>query len=404
MNQTTDSNNPNLLQKLKELAIVFLKLGIIGFGGPQAHIAMIDEEAVVKRNWLTQEQFTEGIAVCEMLPGPASTQMGIYTGYLHAGQIGALVAGLCFISPAFLIVVGLSWLYFRFQELPQIADLFLGISPVITAIILSFCWKLGKKVLNKPLNIAIALVVFYLTLRFQVNILVQFLVAGLIGLFFNRSRLQRLHSLTLPFIYLGQVSTEIVSLSSFWNLERIQAFFVPLTVLFFKVGSFIFGGGLVIIPLLEFEVVQNFHWLTRDEFINGVAIGQISPGPVVLTAAFIGYKVAGFLGALTATIAIFTPSFIFIMAATPLLTKIRQNILIQNFLKGVTPAVLGAISAAAIPIAQSALFQENILLSLGGITILGVSLIALIRYKFPIWKLIILGGLSGLCLGAISVN
>jgi chromate transporter len=366
----------------------------------------MNEEVVIKRNWLTQEQFLEGIAICEMLPGPASTQMGIYTGYLYAGQMGALVAGLCFISPAFLIVVGLSWLYFRFWELPQIADLFLGIAPVITAIIWSFCWKLGNKVFNSPLNIAIASIVFYLTLRFQVNILLQFIVAGLIGLVFTRSRSQKLHGLTLPFIpfYLGQVSTEILTLSSFWNLERIQAFFIPLTIFFLKIGSFIFGGGLVIIPLLEFEVVQNFHWLTREEFINGVAIGQISPGPVVLTAAFIGYKVAGFLGALTATIAIFTPSFIFIMAAAPLLTKVRQNLLIQNFLKGVTPAVLGAIAAASIPIAQSAIFQEKIFLSLGGITILVLSLIALIRYKLAIWKLIILGGIVGLCLGQISLN
>jgi chromate transporter len=404
MNQTANNQNPKLLDKLRELAQIFLKLGLIGFGGPQAHIAMMNEEAVVKRNWLTQEQFLEGIAICEMLPGPASTQMGIYTGYLYAGQIGALVAGLCFISPAFLIVVGLSWLYFRFWELPQIADLFLGIAPVITAIILSFCWKLGKKVLKLPLNIAIALAVFYLTIRFQVNILLQFIVAGLIGVFFNRSRSQKIHGLTLPFIpiYLGKISSEVLTLSSFWNIERIQAFFIPLTIFFLKVGSFIFGGGLVIIPLLEFEVVQNFHWLTRNEFINGVAIGQISPGPVVLTAAFIGYKVAGFLGALTATIAIFTPSFIFIMAAAPLLTKVRQNLIIQNFLKGVTPAVLGAIAAASIPIAQSAIFQEEIILSLGGIAILVLSSIALIRYNFAIWKLIILGGILGLFLGQIS--
>lgn len=406
MNQNANNQNPNLLQKLRELAIIFLKLGSIGFGGPQSHMAMMNEEAVIKRNWLTQEQFIEGIAICEMLPGPASTQMGIYIGYLYAGQIGALVAGLCFISPAFLIVVALSWLYFRFWELPQIGYLFLGIAPVITAIILSFCWKLGIKTLKKPLNVAIAFAVFYLTLGFQINILWQFIVAGLIGLFSDRWRSRKLNSLILPFItiYLGQISPEILTLSSFWSVERIKSFFVPLTVFFLKVGSFIFGGGLVIIPLLEFEVVQNFQWLTRDEFINGVAIGQISPGPVVLTAAFIGYKVAGILGALVATVAIFTPSFIFIMAAAPLLTKVRQNSLIQSFLKGITPAVLGAIVAASIPIAQSAILQENILLSLGGITILFLALIALIRYRFATWKLIILGGILGLCLEKISAH
>jgi chromate transporter len=135
-------------RKYQELASVFLKLGLIGFGGPQAHMAMINDEAVVKRQWLSPEEFSEGLAICEMLPGPASTQLSIYTGYLRGGQLGAIIAGLCFITPAFFIVVLLSWAYFRWQEVPQIDALFLGIAPVITAIIFSFCWKLGKKILK----------------------------------------------------------------------------------------------------------------------------------------------------------------------------------------------------------------------------------------------------------------
>jgi chromate transporter len=407
VNLPSKNLNPNHKQRLGEIAQIFLKLGIIGFGGPQAHIAMINEETVIRRNWLTQEQFTEGLAICEMLPGPASTQMGIYTGYLYAGQVGALLAGLCFISPAFSIVVALSWLYFRWQELPQITDLFLGISPVITAIISNFCWKLGNKCLKKSINIAIALVVFCLTLFFQINVLLQFVLAGILGLIIHRSppptKIKQLNSLVLPFlpIYLGKIATEALAMASFWGGERIGAFFLPLTIFFLKVGSFIFGGGLVIIPLLEFEVVNKLSWLTHNEFINGVAIGQISPGPVVLTAAFIGYKVAGFLGALTATVAIFTPSFLFIMAAAPWLVKLRQNLYVQNFLKGVTPAVLGVIVAATIPIAQAALLQEKILLSLGVIAILLFSLIALSRYRVATWKLIILGGILGLLLGII---
>ncbi|PSB08596.1 chromate transporter, partial [filamentous cyanobacterium CCP2] len=152
MNQPLDQKvtptPPRLSARLKELAQLFLKLGFIGFGGPQAHIAMIHDEAVVQRNWLTEEQFVEGVAVCEMLPGPASTQLGIYTGFVRAGQWGALVAGLCFILPAFLIVLTLSWAYFRFQGVPQIDDLFLGVSPVVIAIIFGFCWKLAKKAIK----------------------------------------------------------------------------------------------------------------------------------------------------------------------------------------------------------------------------------------------------------------
>jgi chromate transporter len=405
VSQSINNFPENLSQKLRKLASIFLKLGVVGFGGPQAHIAMINEEAVFKRNWLSQEQFSEGLAICEMLPGPASTQMGIYTGYVYAGQLGALTAGLCFISPAFLIVVALSWGYFRTSELPQIADLFLGISPVITAIVLNFCWKLAKKSFTKPSDMAIAIAVFCLTLFLKINILIQFIIAGAIGLLIYRSppsnSSKHLNSLLIPSlpIYLAQTNSEILTLSSFWGIERIKQFFLPLTIFFFKVGSFIFGGGLVIIPLLEFEVVEKLAWLTHNEFINGVAIGQISPGPVVLTAAFIGYKVAGFLGALVATVAIFTPSFIFIMMAAPFLTRVRQNLAIQNFLKGVNPAVLGVTAAAAIPIATSALWQEKILLSLGGLTILILALLALLRYRVATWKLIILGGILGLILG-----
>ncbi|MBD0336437.1 MAG: chromate transporter, partial [Cyanobacteria bacterium Co-bin13] len=172
--------------RLKELAQLFLKLGTIGFGGPQAHIAMIHDEAVGRRGWFSEEQFLEGVAICEMLPGPASTQMGIYTGYVRAGQLGALVAGICFILPAFLIVLALSWAYFRFQGVPQIDDLFLGISPVVIAIIFGFCWKLSKKAIKDWKGVAIATTVLLITLLFQVSVLLQFIAAGLLGLILYR--------------------------------------------------------------------------------------------------------------------------------------------------------------------------------------------------------------------------
>ena len=381
---------------MKELALLFLKLGIIGFGGPQAHIATIGEEAVNRRNWLDREQFSEGIAICEMLPGPASTQMAIYTGYLRGGQWGALVAGICFIFPAFLIVLALSWAYFRWQNLPQTEALFLGISPVVTAIILGFCWKLGKKVITNRLGIAIAIITLITILFSQINVLILFIIAGLVNLAVTRFSSSNFLLLLFPFNFNATVATSNLTLASFWGTERIQEFFFPLLRFFFKVGSFIFGGGLVIIPLLEFEVVEQLNWLTKTEFLNGVAIGQISPGPVVLTAAFVGYKVAGFLGAITATVSIFTPSFLFIMLAAPLLQKIRNNPSVKSFLKGITPAVLGAIAAAAIPLAQTALIQETITQSGGAILIFLLALIGLIGYKVTPWKLIIFGSLLGI--------
>mgnify|MGYP000123370979 CR=1 FL=1 len=391
--------------RLGELAKIFLKLGTIGFGGPQAHVAMANDEAVVRRQWLTPEQFTEGLAICEMLPGPASTQMGIYIGYMRAGQLGALVSGCCFIAPAFLIVVALSWGYFRFQGLPQINDIFLGVSPVVIAIILAFCWKLAKKTLRDGLRVGIAIAVFILSATTAINVLIQFIGAGLVGLWWFRPQgadgsTQGWWVPPMPLL-LASLPAESLTLSSFWGLERIGEFLLPLTTFFLKVGSFIFGGGLVIIPLLEFEVVEQLHWLTQTEFINGVAIGQLSPGPVVLTAAFVGFKVAGVLGALVSTLAIFAPSFAFIMLAAPLLLRIRQNPWIRAFLQGVTPAVLGAIAAATIPLLRTTLTQPNLFYTAASGLIGILALLALIRYKRPTWQLVPLGAGLGLIVGLL---
>jgi chromate transporter len=415
INQDSVTKRSSLSSRLKELAQLFLKLGTIGFGGPQAHIAMIHDEAVVRRGWLSEEQFIEGVAVCEMLPGPASTQMGIYTGYLRAGQWGALVAGFCFILPAFFIVLTLSWAYFRFQGVPQIDDLFLGISPVVIAIIFGFCWKLAKKAIKDWKGVAIAVAVLLITVLFQVNVLLQFILAGMVGLILYRpkqpppfERSNRTSAWLFPLLPILQglaktfatSSGETLTLSSFCGLERIQEYFVPLTLFFLKVGSFIFGGGLVIIPLLEFEVVNQFQWLTRNEFIDGVAIGELTPGPVVITAAFVGYKVAGALGASIAAIAIFTPSFLFIMGAAPFLLRIRRNPWIRSFLKGVTPAVLGAIAAAAVPLAQAAILQDTLERTIIAVIVGAIALIALIRFKRPTWQLVPAGAVVGLIAGA----
>ncbi len=417
INQGSVETNSSLSSRLRELTHLFLKLGAIGFGGPQAHIAMIHDEAVVRRRWFTEEQFLEGVAVCEMLPGPASTQMGIYTGYIRAGQLGALVAGICFVLPAFLIVLTLSWAYFHFQGVPQIDDLFLGMSPVVIAIIFGFCWKLAKKAIKDWQGAAIALTVILITLLFQVNVLLQFLLAGTVGLFlycpkqpptstpYHHTRAWLLPLLPIVQVLpttLAAIPGEALELSSFLGLERIQSYFAPLTLFFLKVGSFIFGGGLVIIPLLEFEVVSQLHWLTQSEFLDGVAIGELTPGPVTITAAFVGYKVAGVLGALVAAIAIFTPSFLFIIGAAPFLIRIRRNPWIQSFLKGVTPAVLGAIAAAAIPLAQAAILQDSLPRTLVAVIVGAIALLALVRFKRPTWQLVPMGAVVGLLAGALT--
>ncbi|MDB9445587.1 chromate efflux transporter [Anabaena sp. CS-542/02] len=405
-NHKSIDTQPSLSARLLELAQLFLKLGLTGFGGPQAHIAMIHDDAVVLRGWFTEEEFLAGVAVCEMLPGPASTQMGIYTGYLRGGILGALVAGICFIFPAFVIVLILSWAYFRFQGIPQIENLFLGITPVVIAIIFGFCWKLAKRAITDYQGMAIAITVFVVTLLFPINVLWQFLLAGMVGLVIYPPASTIWLVPLVPLMQMlphtmAMVTSKTLTLSSFWGLERIQEYYLTLTIFFLKVGSFIFGGGLVIIPLLELEVVNQFHWLTPREFIDGVAIGEFTPGPVVITAAFIGYKVAGALGALISCVAIFTPSFLFIMGAAPLLVRIRQNPWIRSFLRGVTPAVLGAISAAAIPLAKTAIIQDTWVRALFALIVAILALIALVRFRRPTWQLVSTGAVLGLMAGSI---
>jgi chromate transporter len=397
----------NYAARLKELAQLFLKLGAIGFGGPQAHIAMIYDETVTRRGWFTEEQFLEGVAICEMLPGPASTQTGIYTGYLRAGQGGALVAGLCFIAPAFLIVLALSWAYFRFQGVPQIEALFLGVSPVVIAIIVGFCWKLGKKAIKDWPGVAIALITLLLSWLAGINVLLLFALAGLGGLVVYRPKTPPGNggiaaglALVGPWVQsLATLPGEPLAVSSFWGLDRIQEYVVPLGTFFLQTGAFIFGGGLVIIPLLETAVVDDFGWMTRNQFIDGVALGELTPGPVVITAAFVGYKVAGALGALVATMAIFAPSFLFIMFASPFLRRLRQNPWVKSFLKGVLPAVLGAIAAAVIPLAQAAIGQPTLPRTLFAAGMAIAALVALVHFRRPAWQLVIAGAAVGLVAG-----
>ncbi|MEO1590393.1 MAG: chromate efflux transporter [Cyanobacteria bacterium J06632_22] len=397
--QSLSQTHPNArpLTSLQSLAALFLKLGCLGFGGPQAHIAMMNDEVVARRGWLTQDQLTDGLAVCEMLPGPASTQLGIYIGYARAGWIGALVSGIAFITPAFLIVVALAWVYFRFAQLPQLGALFFGLQPVMVAIILGFCWKLGKKAIKDGVGVAIALVMFVLSLTTSISTLLLFMGFGLVGLtVYGRQPTSGIGLGLLLAQAPAPTPGEVLARASFWGTERFSQYLGPLFLYFLKTGTSIFGGGLVIIPLLEFEVVEKLHWLTRSEFIDGVAIGQLSPGPVVLTSAFVGYKVAGVVGALVAAVGMFTPSFLFIMLAAPLLLRLRENDQIKAFLRGIKPAVLGAIVAAAIPLSETAFGRGTVPLSGLAVGVGVTALVAIVRFRVTAWKLILAGAVIGL--------
>jgi chromate transporter len=384
--------------RLAELARLFLKLGVIGFGGPPAHVAMMEEAAVSRSGWLSAEEFAAGVALCELLPGPASTQMGIYIGYVRSGWLGATVAGVCFIAPAFGIVVALSWAYFRFQGLPQIQSVLLGVSPIVLAILLNFLVNFGRKTLKDIWRWGIGLAVLGLQIV-GLPLVPLFAMAGAIGAWRYGPKIGIPNA-----VFLGPITVAVpvvqsvqsvkpIGMPSFWGMEAIGAFAWPLFGFFVKVGTMIFGGGLVIIPLLERAVVDQ-GWLSRSEFIHGVAIGQLSPGPVVLTAAFVGYRVAGVLGALAATVGVFLPSFLFVLAAAPLLSRLRQNAWISAALKGIGAAVWGAIGAAAWSIGWGTIAQDR-LVDCGFVGVVtGLAWLALWR-KWPTWLVVPIGGVLG---------
>jgi chromate transporter len=401
-------SNSDLRDRLRELATLFLQLGCTGFGGPPAHMALMTEAVVTQRGWLTAEELTEGIALCEMLPGPASTQLGIYIGYCRAGWWGALVAGLCFIAPAWIMVVTLAWAYFRYGALPVVSALFLGVSPVVVAIVLAFCWTLGRKLLlNNPHpwpRWAIAVITF-LALRYStLGLLWLFVGAGVAGLLWFGPGWRRLGAIAPVWLaspLLATLSPEPLAVASVWGWERIGTYGWPLAWFFLRAGTLVFGGGLTIVPLLELEVVQRFGWLTRSEFLHGVAIGQVTPGPVLLTVAVVGYKVAGILGALVATVAAFLPSFGFIGLAAPLLRRSRHNPWFKAFLQGISPAVLGAIAAVTVPLVQAALLLDRPASALSWVTggLLVGALVGLLRFRLKVWQLLLVGAIVGLGLG-----
>lgn len=416
------ANSHSSTAPLGELGRLFLKLGCIGFGGPPAHMALMSEAVVEQRQWLSAAEFAEGMAICEILPGPASTQLGIYIGYRRGGVLGGLLAGFCFIAPAFVLVVALSWAYFRFQGLPLTTGLMFGVKPVVVAAIAAFCWKLAHKTLKEPSHWAIAIAVVWAVLGLKLNMLLVFPLAGAVGMGLYgpwRSRGTGSGGLSglLAWPALGELTpggilaiapllavataADPLAVASFLGLERIGEYGVELVWFFLRAGSLVFGGGLTIVPLLEFEVVQGYGWLTQAEFLDGVAIGQLTPGPVLLTVAFVGYKVAGLLGAIAATVAAFLPSFGFILLASPLLVTLRSRPLVRAFLQGVTPAALGAVAAASVSLVSSALVLETgdpgrSLLAAG---ILVAAAIALVRYRRPLWQLLPIGGAIGLLVG-----
>jgi chromate transporter len=337
--------------RLKEIARLFLKLGVIGFGGPAAHIAMMDAEVVRVRRWMTHEQFLDLVGATNLIPGPNSTEMAIHIGLMRAGWRGLLVAGTCFILPAALIVWVTAWAYVRVGGLPQVAWLLYGVKPVIIAVVVQALWALGTKAVKGPITAAAGAAVIAL----------GFLGVNEVALLFGGGcAVMAARSLpTWAAAALGAMPT--LEISASWAAGAAPGVaavsLATRTGIFLKIGSILFGSGYVLLAFLRADLVQRLGWLSDQQLLDAIAVGQFTPGPVLTTATFVGYLVAGTAGAILATLAIFLPSFLFVAASNPLIRRLRRSTWAAAFLDGVNVASLGLMAVVTWQLGRAAVID-----------------------------------------------
>lgn len=329
---------------LSSLAKYFLRLGAVGFGGPVALANRMHGDLVETHGWVSEEEYQDGMAIATVCPGPLAYQLGVYCGYVRFGLRGAVVAALSFAAAPFFIVIAFAELYAGFKGSWGLHAIFYGVAPVIVALILKASWQLGRKTLKaEPIGWAVALISAAITVFLQKELVLMFLTAGALGALWQ-GRGEKLRV---------QPPSGVGAALLFGN--GLQAPTVKLFLFFFKTGLMVFGSGLVIAPFLKAYVVDQYHWLSDREFLDAVAVGMITPGPVVITATFVGYLLDGFLGGLAATAGIFAPSVILTLIAAPLLKRYRKNPYVQGFVKGVVAAVVGALLGTTVLVARTAI-------------------------------------------------
>jgi chromate transporter len=394
---------------LRALAGLFLRLGIIGFGGPAVHIAMMEEEVVERRQWLTRERFLDLVGATNLIPGPNSTEMAIHIGYIQAGWPGLVVAGICFILPAVFITAVCAWAYMQFGSLPQVAPFLFGIKPAVLAVILAAVWRLGRTALKGKQALSLFTIGFVVALAsfLGINEILALLGGGIIGMFWlclpEHWKLLRKKGLAvLAFIVgrglwyvptakaAGKVATAVMgstmesSLSvSLWQLG----------LFFLKIGSVLYGSGYVLVAFLEGGLVHDYGWLTQQQLLDAIAIGQFTPGPVLSTATFIGYLISGTAGAVIATVAIFFPSFLFVAALNPIVPRLRRTRWSARFLDAVNISAVALMAVVTIKLAQVTLITWPAWLIALSAAVLGI------YYRVNATWLILGGAVGGWMLG-----
>lgn len=377
------------------LFLSFFKIGLVGFGGGIAVLAMIRNVTVRKRRWLTDSEFVEAVALAQSLPGTSAGNSVTYIGVRLRGWRGAVAAMTGFILPSMLMMILLAIMYKHVRDLSGTQRFFHGLNGAVVALILVTAWRMGKNILTARWQWLLAVLAFLAVAILNATVLEVVFAAGLIGIYFDsfaekqwrqwrnlrtivarrrariRTRLAKQRRSTFRSIAVFALAMPIVAK---------LGLLITLSAICLRMGSVTFGGGLVMIPLIESEVVDTHHWLTHQEFADATALGQITPGPVLITATFVGYRVAGTLGALVATISIFLPAFLMTIAAASSLRRFRNNEQVQAFLRGIAPAVVGLLVAAALSIGRSGIH------SWVGLSIMLLAMFTLIRFRpNPFW-------------------
>jgi chromate transporter len=369
---------------LTEVAGLFLKLGLTAFGGPAAHTAMMHDETVKRRKWLTDQEFLDLVGATNLIPGPNSTEMAIHVGFLRAGWPGLIVGGVCFIVPAVLIVTALAWVYVRFGSTPRAAWLLYGVKPVVIAIIVQALWTLGRKAVKSRLTAVVGLSVLVLYFL-GVNEIALLFGGGLLVMIarnIQQWRKQAMPVFLVPPTLGGLLAAPVLAA---------VPFSLPLLFLtFLKIGAVLYGSGYVLLAFLRADFVVRLGWLTDQQLIDAIAIGQVTPGPVFTTATFIGFILGGMPGALLATLGIFLPAFIFVAVSNPLIPRIRKSPWVSGLLDGVNVASLGLMAAVTWQLGRASL--TDALTVLTAIIALGL----LIRFKVNTTWLILGGAIIGL--------
>jgi chromate transporter len=379
---TSDSALETKQVPLRDLALFFLRLGTTAFGGPAAHIAIVEDELVRRRKWLAREKFLDLLGASSLIPGPSSSELAIHIGYLCAGWRGLLIAGTCFILPAAVMVTAIAWIYVRFGQLPATAAILYGIKPVVLAVILQALWGLGRTALKTTFLGLVAAFSLVLSV-FGLHPLLVLVLAG------ATACLPALKTSRLAFSSLPSLALASGSLATAASFRLLSLFLV-----FLKMGATVFGSGYVLLAFLHTDLVTRTGWLTDGQLLDAVAVGQVTPGPVFTTATFIGFLLGGVRGAFVSTIGIFLPAFLLVAVSGPLVPRIRRSKTAGAFLDGVNVASLALMVAVTWQLGRASLADPlTILLAIA-------STIALFRFRVNSAWLVLFGAAIGLIAAA----